>query len=377
MRKIILECTLYILKGTMSFIYFFIKLFPIQKNKVLMISRQSNEPSIDFKVLQDEILKIDSNWKVKMLCKKIPKNIYGKIKYCFYIIKCMYHIGTSNVCIVEGYVIPVSALKHKKKLIIVQIWHAMGAIKKFGKQVINKKEGSNEIVANIMKMHQNYTFVTCTSNATREIYAEAFGIEKEKILVLGMPRIDYLLGKNKTIDNRVEDLIREYPKLKEKQNILYVPTFRKGENICIDSLINAIDMNKYNLIIKLHPLEKSNIDNKYTINSKYNTFELLKISDYIITDYSAVAFEATILNKKVFFYLYDLEKYEIMRGLNINLQEEMKSVTFKDIKNIIDMIEKKEYPYEEYEKFKEKYIETIDTQNSERIVNHIKSIMKQ
>ena len=376
MKNVILKCTLYILKGVMSFIYFFIKLFPIKENKVLMISRQSNEPSIDFKVLQDEILSNIQNSQVKILCKKIPKNFGGRIKYCFYMIKCMYHIATANICIVEGYVIPVSALKHKRKLIIVQIWHAMGAIKKFGKQVINKKEGSNQIIADIMKMHKNYTFVTCTSYATRELYSEAFGIEKEKVLVLGMPRIDYLLGKDEKIDSYVQELLKEYPKFKEKKNILYVPTFRKGENVCVDSLIDAVDQKKYNLIIRLHPLERTNIDKKYTIDSKYSTFELLKIADYVITDYSAVAFEAAVLNKPIFFYLYDLEKYKDARGLNVNLQEEMKSVTFSNIKNIIDMIEKEEYPYEEYDKFKAKYIETIDTKNSERIVNKIKTIMK-
>ena len=74
MKNVILKCTLYILKGVMSFIYFFIKLFPIKENKVLMISRQSNEPSIDFKVLQDEILSNIQNSQVKILCKKIPKN---------------------------------------------------------------------------------------------------------------------------------------------------------------------------------------------------------------------------------------------------------------------------------------------------------------
>lgn len=376
MKNNVLKCTLYILRWAMSFIYFFIKLFPIKENKVLMISRQSDEPSIDFKVLQDEILKNISDAQVKILCRMIPKDFGGRVKYCFYMIKCMYHIATSNVCIVEGYFIPISALKHKKKLIIVQIWHAMGAIKKFGKQIINKKEGSNEIIANIMRMHKNYTFVTCTSNATRDIYSEAFGVEKEKIFVLGMPRVDYLLGKDEKIDNCVEELLKEYPKLKEKKNILYVPTFRKGENICLDNLINEVNNEKYNLIIRLHPLEKTNIDSKYTINQKYSTFELLKIADYVITDYSAVAFEAAVLNKKIFFYLYDLEKYKTARGLNINLQEEMKSVTFNNIKDIIDMIERQEYPEEEYEKFKNKYIETIDTKNSERIVNYIKSIKK-
>lgn len=86
MKEFVLKCSLYTLRGMMSFIYFFIKLFPIKSNKVLMISRQSNEPSIDFKVLRDEMLKSNPNTQVKMLCKKIPKKIWKRIGYCFYII---------------------------------------------------------------------------------------------------------------------------------------------------------------------------------------------------------------------------------------------------------------------------------------------------
>lgn len=376
MKEFVLKCSLYTLRGMMSFIYFFIKLFPIKSNKVLMISRQSNEPSIDFKVLRDEMLKNNPNIQVKMLCKKIPKKICKKIGYCFYIIKCMYHIATSSVCVVEGYVIPVSALKHKKRLVIVQIWHALGAIKKFGKQVVDQKEGSNSIVADIMKMHKNYTFVTCASKATKEFYAEAFGIEKEKILLLGMPRIDYLLGKNNQINEKVEKLLEEYPKLKEKQNILYVPTFRKGESTLVEKIINEIDETKYNLIIRLHPLEKTNVDKDYLIDSKYSTFELLKIADYVITDYSAIAFEAAVVNKPIFFYVYDLNEYKENRGLNVNLNEEMKSVTFNNINDIISVIEEDKYPYEEYQKFKDKYIETKDINNSKRIIEHIKKIIQ-
>lgn len=287
-------------------------------------------------------------------------------------IKCMYHIATSNVCIVEGYVIPVSALKHKKRLIIVQIWHAMGAIKKFGRQIVNKKEGSNSIIADVMRMHKNYTFVTCTSKATKNFYVEAFGIEENKVMVLGMPRVDYLLGKDNKINEKVEQLLKEYPKLKEKKNILYVPTFRKNEKTPVQNIIEAVDKEKYNLIIRLHPLEKTAIKEDYIISTKYSTFELLKIADYVITDYSAIAFEAATINKPIFFYLYDLNKYQDDRGLNINLNQEMKSVTSTNINDIINIIEKEEYPYDEYENFKNKYIETLDTKNSERIVKNIK-----
>lgn len=376
MKSFILKITLYVMRTCMCFIYFFIKLFPRQNNKLLMISRQSNEISIDFEMLKDEIVKKHKDINIKILCKKIPDNFIGKVGYCFYIIKCMYHISTSKVCIVDGYVIPVSVLKHKKGIIIVQIWHAMGAIKKFGKQVLDKNEGSKAIVADIMKMHKNYTFVTCTSESTKEFYSEAFGVEKEKILILGMPRVDYLLGKDNKINDKINKLVEKYPNLKEKKTILYVPTFRKGKSAHIYDVINAVNSEKYNLIIRLHPLDNTKVEEKYLISSKYSTFELLKIADYVITDYSALGIESAALEKPTFFYLYDIEEYNISRGMNVNLQEEMKNSTFKDIHEITNLIENNEYDYEELLKFKAKYIQTADTKNSERIINYIIKLME-
>lgn len=376
MKNLVLSCMLYIMKFGMNFIYFFIKLFPMQKNKITMLSRQSNKVNIDFEMLLDEINKKHKDIKVKVLCKKIPNGFTKKIGYCIYTIKCLYHISTSKVCIIDGYSIPISSLKHKKNLIIIQIWHAMGAIKQFGKQVLDKNEGNKSIIANIMKMHQNYTYVMCVSENAKKIFSEGFGTEENKVLTLGMPRIDYLLGKDDKINQKVEKLIFDYPILKEKKNILYVPTFRKGQSTKVYDVINAIDDKKYNLIIKLHPLDKTKIDDKYTVSREYKTFELLKIADYVITDYSAVAFEAALLDKQIFFYLYDIEEYKQNRGLNINLKEELPQSTFLDINNIVEVIENECYNYQDLKMFKEKHIETVDMNNTTRIVDYIVELME-
>lgn len=375
MKDFILSCILYVVRFGMSFVYFFIKLFPVKKNKITMLSRQSNNINIDFEMLLDEIQKNYKEMQVKVLCKKIPQSFIGKIGYCFFIVKCLYHIATSKVCIIDGYVIPISSLRHKKSLIVIQIWHAMGAIKQFGKQVLDKSEGSSKTIANIMKMHQNYTNVMCVSETTKKIFAKAFGIEENKILTLGMPRIDYLLGKDGIISQKVEKLYQDYPNLKEKETILYVPTFRKERSTHIYDVIHAIDTKRYNLIIKLHPLDETKIDGRYTVESSYQTFELLKIADYVITDYSAVAFEACVIDKPILFYLYDIEEYQENRGLNIDLQEEMPHSTFSDINEIMQIIDNKQYYWDELKKFKEKYIETIDTKNTMRIVKYISQIM--
>lgn len=378
MKKLFLSIILYIERFGMSFVYFFIKFFPIQKNKIIMLSRQSNDINIDFKMLLDEFSNQDKNIKVKVLCKEVPKNIIGRIKYCFFLIICLYHISTSKVCIIDGYSIPISCLKHKKDLKIIQIWHSLGAIKQFGKQVIGKKEGSKSEISKIMKMHQNYDYVLCASDATREFYKQGFGVDESKILKLGMPRIDYLLGKDEKINKKIENLYKDYPNLKEKKTILYVPTFRQGKSVHIYDLINSVNTDEYNLIIKLHPLDKTIVDSKYTINNKYSTFDLLKIADYVITDYSALSLETSILdNKQLYFYLYDIEDYKIDRGLNVNLRKEMPNYTFSNVDDIIKNIQEDNYNFEELKKFRDKYVQTVDTNNSKRIVEFTKKLMEE
>ncbi len=371
MRKLIQNSILYIARAMMNFIYFFIKLFPMQKNKILLMSRQSDQPNIDFKLIEEEIKSRNKQMKVVTLCKKIPREFLKKIGYCFYLIKCMYHIATAKVCIVNGYVIPVSILQHKKKLIIMQIWHAMGAIKQFGLQVTDKREGNRSNIAKIMRMHQNYTNITCTSEVTKKIYAQAFQTEEDKILTLGMPRVDYLLGKDGIIDEKIQEVYKQYPKLKIKKNILYVPTFRKGKKIELEPLINAFSKEKYNLIIRLHPLDETKIEEEFLIDNQYQTMDLLKIADYVITDYSAIAFEASVLNKKLFFYLYDIQEYQEERGLNISLKQEMPSVTYNDIIQLAETIENQNYDEKEWKHFREKYIETCDIENTKRIVDYL------
>ena len=90
-------------KIIMNIIYFFIKLFPT-KNKITMISRESNKEIIDFKLLREEIEK-RNDFKVVVLCKKLEGNIFNKIGYFFHMFRQMYHIATSKVVILDTYCI--------------------------------------------------------------------------------------------------------------------------------------------------------------------------------------------------------------------------------------------------------------------------------
>ncbi len=376
-RKYFLRSIIFIGKIILEIIYFFMKLLPT-KNRIVMLSRQSNKKNIDFRLLENEIKILAPDIEIKILCRLIRKKFVDRLQYCFYILRCMLNIATAKVCILDGYSIPICLLKHKKNLTIIQIWHSSGALKKFGYQSINKKEGRGEGIAKLMNMHKNYDYVIAPSKATADFYKEAFNIDDNKIIICGLPRIDYLFDK-KVASKKEKVFFENYPEYKGKKIILYVPTFRKDTDINdnIEEIINCINFEKYGLIIKLHPLDKTTDANKYVINKEImNTFDLLKVSDYIITDYSALAFEASALNKQLYFYTSDIKNYYKTRGLNINLFKEMNNATSENFNEIYKKIESNDYNFDELEKFRIKYMGNDYKNNTNKLAKFVLKFVK-
>lgn len=350
----------------LSIIYSFLKLLPTE-NQIVFISMQSNSISLDFELLKKDLEYREPGTKLVFLCKKMESSLTKKsdyIKYVFnmleYTLEALYYLATSKVCVTESYCVPISLLKHKKELKILQIWHASGAVKKFGYQSLDTEEGKSKEIAELMCMHKNYDYVIAPSEVTRNIFAEAFNTDKEKIVKLGLPRLEYITNKDY---DKSEEIYNDYPELKDKKVILYVPTFRKGKSIDLTEILNYSLKSEYKLIIKLHPLEDTAVPEEYTIDSKYTTYDLIKIADYIITDYSILSVEASLLEKPVFLYLYDLEEYSKNRGLNIDFAQELKTFTSKSFSDIMGKIETNNYDLNEITQYKNKYIE-IEPKNT-------------
>ncbi len=354
----------------LNVIYFFFKLIPTNKKKVFFLSRQSNELSLDYKMLIEEINKSYPDYKVVTFTKMMGKSFKDKVAYIKYLFIQMYHLSTSKTCVIDGYNITTSILKHKKSLQIIQIWHALGAIKKFGYQTLDKQSGTDSKTAKTMKMHKNYNLIVTGSNAMTKYFSEAFNQSEDKFINCGLPRIDYILKESK---NNKKKILKKYPELKKKKIILYVPTFRKGEQYYTKKLYDNVDHDKYELIIKGHPIKKLET---LSVEKEYTSLELLSIADYIITDYSAISIEASILEKPLYFYLYDLDEYQKTTGLNIDLKKEMPGCCFKNAKDLIKAIEKDNYDIEKVKKFKTKYIDNLDGTSTEKLVRYIVGELK-
>lgn len=359
---------------------FYSLLKPVKRNekKITFISRQSDKAGMDFQLLIDCIEKEYPYFEIKTLIKMLKPGLFNKISYALHIPVQLYHIAASKLVVLDGYCVAVSVLKNKRDVQVIQLWHALGAVKKFGYQTVGFSAGTDLKTAQIMRMHCNYDYVICASKVTAKIYCESFGISHDNIVYLGLPRIDYILaqyGKNS------ENIIQEYPQIAGKKNIVYAPTFRKGYDLKFRDLIEKIDLERYNLIIKVHPLDLEGADCENSVDGvifdvKYHSYNWLGVADIVITDYSALGIEASLLEKPLYFYVYDIEEYSNNTGLNINFDKEaISKYVFEDAGLLVQCFEE-QYDYAALKEFRDKYTMFQSNDNTAKLTDFIKKLME-
>ena len=350
----------------LNILYAFLKLLPVQ-DKVVMISRQSNEPGVDFLLLEQELKKRHPAFKVKLMCHTLDGGLKSskltKLGYCFHMLSQMYQIATAKVVILDTYCIVVSLLKHRSSLTVIQIWHAMGAMKKCGYAVVDTPEGTRRDIADAMRMHQNYDYVFASADAVKPYLAEGFHCDPEKILTMPLPRLDRLVNDPEYEKKIKEKIDRAYPELRKKPVILYSPTFRKDEeafSAAAEKLIAAVDKDTYNLVVKLHPLSKTQIPDGVYTAPEFSSTDMIFAADYMISDYSCIIYEAAVRKIPLFFYDFDLDFYHVGRGLCIDYPRELPGPASPEADSLVAAIEddfkNKNYDREALQSFAEHYV---------------------
>lgn len=372
--KIIIAIGTFLLQA----IYYMIWLCPTQ-NKVVMISRQSNSPSIDFKLLEKEIVNRKNGTRVVLLCRTldggINSTIFTKIGYIFHMFVQMYHLATSKICILDGYCIVASLLKHKKSLKIIQLWHSMGTMKKFGYSILDQSEGSSSTIANAMRMHKNYDYYFASSTAYQSHLAAGFGCEESKARIYPLPRVD-LLQDEDYAKKKQEAIYQAYPQLVENKVIVYAPTFRKDETkmqAAFEALAKDVPLGHI-LVSKLHPLSKIKVSGENIVTAdEFSTFDMLFVADYLISDYSCVVYEAIIRDIPLCFYSFDYDQYQGSRGFAIDYEKELQGWIEKDPKALMLKIAADDFDRQRLQAFKQKYIK--ETKHASKdIVDFIEQI---
>lgn len=364
----------FIFKIFLKIIYFFMKLFPTDNKKIVFISRQSNDINIDFKLISDELRKRDSGIKMVFICKRLEKGFTDKVSYFFTIIKQMYNLATSRVAVLDSYCIPVSILNHKDGLFVLQIWHSIGKIKKSGYQTLGSVSGRDRKLAEMMCMHKNYDAIIAGAPVFDEFYEKGFNVKRDILFHYGLPRIDYLINRESTLK---KDIYNKYPEFKNRKVVLYAPTFRTYETDGLERMIDNYNPKDFILIVKSHHNQVLDVnnDNVYTCDD-FKSVDLLSIADYVITDYSSIALEAAIINKKLLFYVYDYDKYNSLNGLNIDFYKILPECSSMNIKELFDIIRSDKYDVKSYQSFRNRYLPKNLGKSTELITDLICSKLK-
>lgn len=365
-----------------------IKLFKImsklkvREKSIVFINSHSNEFNGNLKAVYDEILKEKQPYNIDVYLKPhIELGNYKKIDKIISTIKMNYRISTSETILLNDYLPLLARVKVRKETNLIQLWHAGGAFKKFGKtsiQNIKNKEHMN----NCINAHGQYTLCIVSAEEVVQIYEEAFGIDKTKILPLGLPRADIFFDANK-IRQIKDEFYKRYNKLQDKKIILYAPTYRDGEKNSFNLKLDLEKMcdrlsSEYIIVLKMHPFIQKAVTipeqiSGRVINLSYEDInELMIVADLLISDYSSLIFEFAIMLKPIVFYAYDLDKYDsTLRGFYYNYREFVPGPIVENTDELIECIQGENWDIKQVEVFARRFNEYFDGLATKRVVEKI------
>lgn len=211
---------------------------------------------------------------------------------------------------------------------------------KDGQVSVYMNHGSPPLKATLghIVLPSNIDYVVCPSENVADIVSEQYSVSKEKLIYCGSPRTDVFFRDEKNIELYKALEIDKYRKV-----ILWAPTFRAmNKKNRVDSiveypyglpviysemdynrLVNSLHSKGILLIVKPHIYQDMSKWNLVTDNNikivtqstldecKSNVYDLMVMSDGLITDYSTIAFDYMLLDRMIGYTIDDMDKYTI------------------------------------------------------------------
>lgn len=359
-----------ILNIVLNVLSLFIPLFKIRKGKISFVSLESDKLEGDFKLVADELEKTDK-YSIHYELFKFEKNLIGYMQYFFECIRQLFVINTSELVILDYNNYVVSNFK-RRGVKVLQLWHSSGAIKKFGNLVERDYKISN----------YDYAIVNC--DAFKSIFAKAFDIKEQNVVTTGIPKTDALFDAIR-MEQQKKEFINRYSELKGKKVILYAPTFRgrlmtdfKDVYLDIRNVKEALG-DEYVILYKLHPLVQSRkLDNVAGVICCNNEelYTLMMVSDILVSDYSALIIDYSVLHKPMIFYVPDFEDYSKEPGISFEYKEVMPGPICYTESEVIQAIKQNEFDQTAIAEFQKVYFPYIDGKSTERVGHLIEKIMR-
>ena len=360
-----------------KFGFYLFKPFRLKENRITFISNRRNSISGNYESIYAELIK-DKNIDIKTVL-DTKESFISCFKYGYY-------LASSKVILIDDYIRSVYEIRKRKDNYLIQVWHACGAFKAFGFSRLSK-EGC---WPQDSRSHRTYDYCLVSSRKVAKHYAEAFGMNIDRVIATGVPRTDIFFDEAYKSEIRAK-IFSTYPMLKDKKVILFAPTFRGSSKKEGNYPHYRFDYKKifesfgdeYRIIIKHHP----HVNNKPVIENEYKDRvidlskneelnELLFVTDILITDYSSVIFEAALLDIPMLFYAFDLDEYISRRGFYCEYISFIPGKLVENMDEIIDALMVGDFEADKIIEFKKDFFDDLDGKSGKRASEFIKRLMK-
>lgn len=364
-----------------AFFFNLCRILPIRQNRVAFVAPHNGGEKDSLGILRSyieekggyEIITISTR-DLKLNTSGIKSLVLSCLKAAgFFTVKAK-ALATSKYVFLNDNFMPMASLNFSKDAVITQLWHAEGAFKKFGLSA----PLDSDVREREKKGASKLTYVICSSENVKLVYAEAFGVDESKILPLGTPRIDSLLAEKDSDAIRKEFDIK-YPQCKGKKLVLYAPTFRDDPETD-KNIVSNIDAeafrcelgDEYCLLVKLHPQIHSASPVKGTVDvTSGDINSLTLISDILVTDYSSVCMDFALLSKPCIFFAFDLEDYEKERSFYYDYESYVPGKIVRDFDGVIAAVKDCDDCSEKLARFRDFNFDHVDCNNTKRVFERI------
>ena len=359
----------------------FNKLCKKKGNKILFCSGSRAEIGGNEEFIYKRMLErgLDKQYKFVLDFKPTINKTYGPFK----MIRFIYRLASSDVILLDDYYPEIYKPTYDLNVKVIQVWHACGAFKALGLERM-AKVGAPPINTSV---HKCYTHVPVSSYHSALHHQEAFGISLDKFYPVGIPRTDIFFDEEYKKQAR-ERVFGEFPDArKAKRVMLYAPTFRGNSAVDARFPMDKLDFEEWGevckrtnsyLIVKMHPF----VQEKITIPEKYRDYiadaaqyrevnDILFITDLLITDYSSIIYEFSLLRRPMLFYAFDQIMYVSTRDFYEPYEEIVPGRIIKRFDQLMEAIEKEDYNTDKIDWFINKNFTYTDGKSTDRVIDLI------
>jgi teichoic acid ribitol-phosphate primase len=358
----------------LRFLGLLFSLLPVRRDRVALATARTTRLDGNLLHIHRALQRLRPQVEIALVLEPYTYGLVGKLAYAARLVRGMYLLRTSRLVVVDNAYLPIHVASHRAATEVVQVWHAEGALKRFGMDAVEPPEEPERTF-----LHRHYDWVVTSGEASREAWSRALRTPLERVLALGSPRTDLFFDETAMAEAR-SGVLAAYPDLGGRRIVLYAPTFRgrgrgKRPSAGLDAArLRAALPPSDALVLKTHP----NLDRRLVSSAGFDVVidhqldlnELLTATDVLITDYSSSIFDVALLRRRLLLLVEDLDAYEHDPGMYLDYRTEMIGTQVADTDGAIRALLEDRFDLDPYDAFIERHLGASDGHASDRFVEH-------